>query len=237
MRKVSRPSVTQIVVKELYKYLESYEEEYLPSEIKLAELLGVSRLTVREAVSIIETEGFVTKQQGRGTLVNKYVSRLGNRIDIDNAIEKMLKDKGHKVNYTIEKYHVEKNTEDSMLEGEDILFIEKHLFADDNVVAIYIDKIPMQYFMTEVEKNDFVEYIFPIVEKLTGQKINTEVVKINPVLMTDHMQKVFDVKEKLPMICYEVAHYSTRNNVLMTSTEYYTGKLIDFYLVRSARYR
>ena len=240
MKKISKPSATQMVVKELNKYLVNYEGDYLPSETKLAELLDVSRLTIREAVSIVEREGFVTKQQGKGTLVNRYVSRLENRVDIDNDIENILKNRGYKVKYTINKYETQKKSKDkkfNLLEGEEILVIEKFLWADNNVVAIYIDKIPMKYFIEDVKKEDFMEYIFPIVERLTGKEINTEVVQIKPVLMDDYMQKVFSLKEKSPMVCFEVAHYSNENGVLMTSTENYTDEWIDFHIVRNAKYK
>ncbi len=41
----------------------------LPSEAELAEMLGISRSTLREALSHLETYGMVTRQQGRGTFV------------------------------------------------------------------------------------------------------------------------------------------------------------------------
>ncbi len=41
----------------------------LPPESELAELLGISRSTLREALGHLETHGLVTRQQGRGTFV------------------------------------------------------------------------------------------------------------------------------------------------------------------------
>lgn len=43
--------------------------EYLPSENKLAEYYGVSRLTVRQALSELVEEGMVKKRRGKGTLI------------------------------------------------------------------------------------------------------------------------------------------------------------------------
>ena len=43
----------------------------LPSEEELCRLLGVSRATVREALSILCREGFVSKRHGIGNLVNR----------------------------------------------------------------------------------------------------------------------------------------------------------------------
>ncbi|WP_022885463.1 FadR/GntR family transcriptional regulator [Glaciibacter superstes] len=44
--------------------------ESLPAEAELAASFGVSRLTVREAVRILRTQGIVHIQRGRGTAVN-----------------------------------------------------------------------------------------------------------------------------------------------------------------------
>ena len=41
----------------------------LPPEGELAEILGISRSTLREALGHLETHGLVTRQQGRGTFV------------------------------------------------------------------------------------------------------------------------------------------------------------------------
>ncbi len=42
--------------------------EYLPSENKLAEVYGVSRLTVRQALSKLVEDGIVEKRRGKGTI-------------------------------------------------------------------------------------------------------------------------------------------------------------------------
>ncbi|MBT4265635.1 MAG: GntR family transcriptional regulator [Deltaproteobacteria bacterium] len=46
----------------------------IPTEPKLCEEFGLSRITVRQAVEILETKGFVERQQGRGTFVRTWES-------------------------------------------------------------------------------------------------------------------------------------------------------------------
>lgn len=45
------------------------EGEKIPSEAKLVEIFGVSRITVRKAVDELARKGYVKKQQGKGTIV------------------------------------------------------------------------------------------------------------------------------------------------------------------------
>lgn len=44
--------------------------QQLPTEDKLMELFGVSRGTVRKAVGLLQSQGLVRREQGRGTFVN-----------------------------------------------------------------------------------------------------------------------------------------------------------------------
>ncbi len=43
----------------------------IPPEMELAEALGVSRTTVRDALSRLEMEGTISRRQGAGTFVNE----------------------------------------------------------------------------------------------------------------------------------------------------------------------
>jgi GntR family transcriptional regulator len=51
----------------------------IPTESELTEMYGISRTTVREAVSVLVHEGYLSKKQGRGTSVNspRFQERLG----------------------------------------------------------------------------------------------------------------------------------------------------------------
>lgn len=60
------------------------EEERLPSEDKLAKMLGVSRATVREALSALEDQGQLKRVHGVGTMITHQ-----NRIPIGTGMERL----------------------------------------------------------------------------------------------------------------------------------------------------
>lgn len=48
----------------------------IPSEDALAEQHGVSRITIRQALHVLETEGLITRHRGRGTFVSENLVNL-----------------------------------------------------------------------------------------------------------------------------------------------------------------
>ena len=61
--------------------LEYAEGGRLPSENEMAAELGVSRGTVRQALAILQQEGFISRHQGLGTFANPKVLGITARID------------------------------------------------------------------------------------------------------------------------------------------------------------
>ena len=60
--------VAQLLTEEITNGVFS-QEERLPSEEKLAKMLGVSRATIREALSALEKQGMLRRVQGLGTIL------------------------------------------------------------------------------------------------------------------------------------------------------------------------
>ena len=47
------------------------EGQTIPSELELAEMYGVSRPTIRQALQILVSDGYLEKRRRRGTVVTK----------------------------------------------------------------------------------------------------------------------------------------------------------------------
>jgi GntR family transcriptional regulator len=66
----------------------------LPSEPTLSRQLGVSRPTVRQAISLLEQEGLVVRRQGLGTFVISTVAALRNILNANSGITDMIQSGG-----------------------------------------------------------------------------------------------------------------------------------------------
>lgn len=54
----------------------------IPTEPELCEIFGVSRITVRKAIEDLAREGWLVRQQGRGTFVQMSAGREASRLDL-----------------------------------------------------------------------------------------------------------------------------------------------------------
>jgi GntR family transcriptional regulator len=72
----------------------AYPEGRLPAEGVLAQQLGVSKATVRHAVSILEQEGLLSRRQGAGTFVVGRALGLHNNLTVNFGVTELIESAG-----------------------------------------------------------------------------------------------------------------------------------------------
>lgn len=243
IKKVNKVSAVQNALENLRKYIKDSNVKILPSESEISKSLGVSRLTLREAIIILEKEGLVSRIQGKGTLVNTFVTKLDNRLDTGNRIEDVLKNNGYDIRFEV--FNVEykiaskyEQIEMGINENDEILVIEKLLYANDKLVALYVDRIPKKFLKTfNFEADYFKSTIFQIIDKITGLKISHDVIKIKAVACDKKQAQLFNIEENTPLISFDILEYNRDGLVVMYNTEYYTDEPVDFTICRNVAYK
>lgn len=82
LEKIERVKLSEEILHRLKEMIKNEQFGYgdkLPVEKRLAEIFGVSRTTVREALAVLEAEGWVSTKRGGGT----YVKRIKNAAPIE----------------------------------------------------------------------------------------------------------------------------------------------------------
>lgn len=69
--------------------------DFLPTEIELEKIYDVSKITIRNAIKMLVSEGYVTKQSGKGTTV--ISNRLFNRLSKAESFSSILENNGNDV--------------------------------------------------------------------------------------------------------------------------------------------
>ena len=91
------PTLSSVVAADLRRAIEAREfgsDGRLPSEPELARRLGVSRATVRHAVTELEEGGFVRRRQGRGTFVTDHAASLRNNLNVNSGVTDLIASAG-----------------------------------------------------------------------------------------------------------------------------------------------
>ena len=88
------------------------ERDRLPRELELAKKFGISRNHLREVLSQLEREGFITRIHGIGTIINHHVMKVKSRMDIEVEFLDMIRQNGYQpeVSYV----HIEEEEADRL---------------------------------------------------------------------------------------------------------------------------
>src|SRR3954471_7093344 len=81
--------------------LEDQFEGRLPSEDELAEMLNVSRTTVRAAVQDLEREGLIKRRRAVGTRINSHIGASTLALHRMVGFDYLLEEQGHNVRVEI----------------------------------------------------------------------------------------------------------------------------------------
>ena len=128
------PSLTEQVMANIKERIadNGFEDGRIPPETELASDLGVSRTTIRDALSRLEHEGRIYRRQGAGTFVNEQGLQIKSRLEEIWSYEQVLEDHGYTPSVRVlteETIAADAETVDvlSLDEDDTILVLEKLL--------------------------------------------------------------------------------------------------------------
>ena len=234
--KLMSTQVSLLLMRELRDGVFSHVDK-LPSEVELAERLGVSRTVIRDALSDIEREGFVERVRGIGTVVCREIVSLRHRFDLKLEYYELVLSTGRTPHAdSIRLYTQPACAQTAALlklePGEPMIVCEKRVLADDIPCIFSVDFIPETLFRdVEYHNIDWAQPVFDILDKYCGLVVLTSISKITAV-MGDA-----DVREKLAagpdsaLLRLDEIGYCKLSRPVMRSFEYYTD-FFDFTMLR-----
>ena len=79
----------------------------LPRESVVAEYLGISRTQLRDILSLLEREGFISRLHGVGTVINHHVLDARTRADIEIEFLDMIRQNGYEAEVAFVRFSEE----------------------------------------------------------------------------------------------------------------------------------
>ena len=232
------PSLTDQVKANIKERIvaDEFEDGRIPPEATLAEDLGVSRTTIRDALGKLEHEGAIYRKQGAGTFVNEAVLQIRSRLEEIWSYEQVLEDHGYAPSVKVlgdEILPVDQDTAGALgLEsGSSVLVIEKLFLEDDEPVILTLNRIPAEL-VSDGDRSDDHMPIYEFLEEHCDRRLAYYVSEIVPVALDTEQADKLGVAEGTLAISFVEVGYDHNNEAVVQATSFFRDDLLRFRLIR-----
>jgi GntR family transcriptional regulator len=215
----------------------AFEEGRIPSETELAADLGVSRTTIRDALSRLENEGTIYRKQGAGTFVNEPGLQIKSRLEEIWSYEEVLEAHGYTpsvrvVEVTAERASAPLAAELGVEAGEELVIIEKVFLEDDLPVALTYNRIPAALVTKKINMKTGALPLPELLETHCDRQLSYYLSEIIPVALPSHEADELGVPRRTPTLSFDEIGYDQDNEPVAQSTSFFRDDLLRFRLIR-----
>jgi GntR family transcriptional regulator len=213
----------------------------LPSEAEMVEQYGVSRSTVRSALSALEAEGLIVRRWGVGTFVSDR-QRIANPISEAVDFRELIAASGFTPGVTIGQASIIKADSDNAAalavpEGSTLLKVERVFQADADSVIFVVNHIPAWVLGEQVLREalahpEITEPVYSFLDERCHQLIDHHVATLRAMLVRDCEIPVPDVDPLTPVLTMSSIAYNREERPVFESRSTYPDLRVQLKLVR-----
>jgi GntR family transcriptional regulator len=216
--------------------------ELIPPETALCEKLGISRGTLREAMRVLEEEGFIVRKQGVGTFVSHPEQVISSTLDLNESVSEMIRGKGM-VPGSIHG-HVETMIADERLReildlrpGDSVIAVKRIRTANGLPVAYTEDFVPAKVVSEDVMRQLGDGSLYDLIEDSLGMELASSLVKLRPMKASKELAEPLGVKAGDLLMLLQQTDTSLEKRPILYSEEYFVPQRFEFVVVRKRRKR
>ena len=208
------------------------QEIPLPSEADLCELFSVNRGTIRHALDMLEREGLIYREKGRGTFVRRR------RVELDLSYlcstTDDLKNRGWEpgtevisINQVIPRSHI--RTSLNLAENEKVWEVQRLRFANEEPISLQRAFLPVKK-MPDLIKRDLTKSLFRLWQDAYHIQIRDAEQTIRTRIATSEEAELLQTSECDPIFEITRITYDTNNIPFEYLISIWRGDRYDFYL-------
>jgi GntR family transcriptional regulator len=211
----------------------------LPSEQQLATAFGVSRMTIRDSLALLELQGFLLRRHGVGTFVRGPLLVLNNPMEVNLGVSEAIRRNGMEpgvTNLEIRREHPSSSVARKLDLSGDIYIVERTRTCNSFPLAFTIDHMPANLVADEARLREYSQgSLYEFLEKETKIEIDYGISALIPELADARLAKNLQVPNGCPIVLMEQLDYSIDGKPVLLSYEYYIRRGIRFSVLRSRK--
>jgi GntR family transcriptional regulator len=221
----------------------AYPEGRLPAEAVLAQQLGVSKATVRHAVSILEQEGLLSRRQGAGTFIVGRALELHNNLSVNFGVTDLIESAGYvagTLHISVEVEAPDERTQRAL--GLDpaarVLSVRRTRTADGRVVAQTTDIVALALLeaggLSEDAALRFVHDHRSLYEAMAdlGVLVRDGVAEIFPWKADAALAGALETPPGALLLRLDQTDFDSSGDAIIMSTEYFLADAFKFQVYR-----
>jgi GntR family transcriptional regulator len=211
--------------------------DQIPTEAEVAQLFGVSRSTVREALRLLERDGVIRTEHGRGRfLAPASALRVERPIDRFESVTEMLSGLGYRVTTSVlsvdEDGATPAEAEALALEvGDPVLRLARLRYGDDRPLLYTLDTVPRDCLPGPVAHRDWSGSLTEALA-LHGHAVDSSVARIRAVELPADVAERHALDRLGPWLLVEETCVSRTGRRVLFAQDYHRGADIAFHVVR-----
>ena len=171
--------------------------DMIPSEVEFCKVLGVSRPTVRQALIELVSEGYLSRQKGRGTFVTK--PKIDGRFfqKLESFNREMLQ-KGLTPSTRVLRFEVQSSQPDvcrrlNIPEDEKVIYLKRLRFADGEPLVLLETYLPYTPFVGLLKEDLERDSLYALLEEHYGTcvtRVSREIEAVNATAAEAHLLEI-----------------------------------------------
>jgi GntR family transcriptional regulator len=209
----------------------------LPPEAELAELLGVSRGTLRAALQSLDAEGIVSRRRRHGTYVNNHVLRSSMQLNRLVSFAALVEQSGYTATTDPRRHHSAPASDGEAAElqiepGADVLTVFRLLRADREPVITITDVVPVTRLTSPPSRLRAAGSTFEFLELNTDSTAAYATTELVPLVATATEPAELDMAPGTPYIQLREVVFNQQQERIALSVVCVVDRLVRLSLLR-----
>jgi GntR family transcriptional regulator len=209
--------------------------EKLPSEEQLAREFSVSRITLREALRVLEDDGAIIRRHGAGTFVRDKkavpiqnlssivsISTIFKRAGLEDRFTKAESRKIAALPKIAEKLNIPS--------GQEVWEVERLRTLGENPAIYGFDYFPAAFIPPGEEKalNDYRHSLYHFLSEVCGQTSDDGECWFKPIMSDKKLSNILKIRLNSPLMYIETVDFDSNKQPILYSYSYYVPEMFVF---------